>query len=161
MPAAESPARVPPACQRCKLRKVRCDRAAPKCGGCTKASKTCLIVDPVTSIQYSRDEISQLEQREKELRQRASCAPPVQAAAGDGAVVDGPTPSTASPSDSNAFVGDASGHNLLRFILSDSRWRSCEPQLLRQLAERPQVPELAVKPNQQPLVDEALGLLDT
>ncbi|KAK7225242.1 hypothetical protein V2G26_013245 [Clonostachys chloroleuca] len=161
MPAAESPARVPPACQRCKLRKVRCDRAAPKCGGCSKAAKTCIIVDPVTSIQYSRDEISQLEQREKELRQRASGAPPVQAAAGDRAVVDGPTPSTASPSDSSAFVGDASGHNLLRFILSDSRWRSCEPQLLRQLAERPQVPELAVKPNKQPLVDEALGLLDT
>lgn len=56
-----------PACQRCRLRKIRCDHAAPKCAGCTKASVACIIVDPFTQKQYTREYIHELEQKEKRL----------------------------------------------------------------------------------------------
>jgi len=56
-----------PACQRCRLRKIRCDHAAPKCSGCTKASAACIIIDPFTQKQYTRDYIDELERKEKEL----------------------------------------------------------------------------------------------
>jgi len=56
-----------PACQRCRLRKIKCDHAAPKCSGCTKASAACIIIDPFTQKQYTRDYIGELEQKEKEL----------------------------------------------------------------------------------------------
>lgn len=59
-----------PACQKCKLRKVRCDRRAPKCGNCTKGNIACIIVDQVTGEQYARDFIRQLEERERHLRNR-------------------------------------------------------------------------------------------
>lgn len=59
-----------PACQKCKLRKVRCDRRAPKCGNCVKGNVACIIIDPVTGERYARDFIRQLEETEKQLRQR-------------------------------------------------------------------------------------------
>jgi hypothetical protein len=165
-----------PACQRCRLRKVKCDRRPPKCSHCVKAKATCIIVDPITALQYSRDEIRQLEDLERQLSERlngaSSNTPEGPRRPSDVLVapmdvstvtVDGSAnaPSSASPSGSSAFVGDASGHSLLRVILSDHRWRSCEPQLLRQLAERPCVPEMAIRPNRQPSIEEASLLLDT
>ena len=57
-----------PACQKCKVRKVKCDRAGPKCGNCTKGSVACIIIDPVTGQQYARGYISQLEEQEAELK---------------------------------------------------------------------------------------------
>lgn len=59
-----------PACQKCKFRKVRCDRAAPKCSHCTKGNIACIILDPVTGEQYARDFIRQLEAKERELKRR-------------------------------------------------------------------------------------------
>lgn len=56
-----------PACQRCRLRKIRCDHAAPKCAGCSKASAACIIIDPITQKQYTREYIHELEQKEQQL----------------------------------------------------------------------------------------------
>jgi hypothetical protein len=60
-----------PACQRCRMRKIRCDHAAPKCSGCTKATAACIIIDPFTQKQYTRDYIHELERKEKELLGKA------------------------------------------------------------------------------------------
>lgn len=60
-----------PACQRCRMRKIRCDHAAPKCSGCAKASSACIIIDPFTQKQYTRDYIHELERKEKELLGKA------------------------------------------------------------------------------------------
>jgi hypothetical protein len=57
-----------PACSKCRTRKVRCDRQAPKCGNCTKGNVACIIVDPVTGEQYARDFVYQLEQEEARLK---------------------------------------------------------------------------------------------
>lgn len=144
-----------PACQRCRTRKIKCDRGAPKCSRCAKAKATCLVVDPVTAETYSRDFISRLEERERELRAaiEASATPNLTG------THDSHT-SPASVSRANAFVGDGSGLGLMRAIFSDQRWQSYEPQLLEQLAERPQIPELDVIQNQQPSVEEASNLLE-
>jgi hypothetical protein len=60
-----------PACQRCRMRKIRCDHAAPKCSGCAKATAACIIIDPFTQKQYTRDYIHELERKEKELLGKA------------------------------------------------------------------------------------------
>lgn len=148
-----------PACQRCRTRKIKCDRAAPKCSRCAKAKATCLVVDPVTSETYSRDFISRLEEKEKELRVavEASATPNLT----EGGVNDNHTDSLTSPNSRvNAFVGDGSGIGLMRSIFSDQRWQAYEPQLLEQLAERPQIPEMDVVQNQQPSLEEASALLE-
>lgn len=56
-----------PACERCRLRKVRCDSRPPKCSHCVRSSTACIIVDPVTNERYTRDGIAHLEQRLREL----------------------------------------------------------------------------------------------
>ena len=57
-----------PACQRCRLRKIRCDHAPPKCSACTKSASACIIVDPTTQKQYTREYIEDLERKEDQLR---------------------------------------------------------------------------------------------
>ncbi|KAI6540156.1 hypothetical protein MCOR10_001023 [Pyricularia oryzae] len=177
-----------PACQRCKLRKIRCDRQAPKCSGCTKSQAACVVVDPITSERYHRSFIHELEERERELQGRISAA--------SGAAIVTPSSETAadaenparpatgsdvgrrrtgtdeqhtpggqvsvsdSPTAHRGFVGDGSGLSFLRFIFQDPRWRSYEPQIMQLLAERPQIPELAISSIPQPPREEATALLD-
>ncbi|KAK8088765.1 hypothetical protein PG997_003726 [Apiospora hydei] len=183
MPEEGSVHALLPACQRCKLRKIKCDRQAPKCSGCTKSKAACIILDPVTSERYPRDFIHRLEVRAQELQAKvaAAAAPttattPISegshtaAGAGDSNTEEpGPvaaaerTPSNQaldSPAASRGFVGDGSGLSFLRFIFQDSRWRVYEPQIMQLLAERPQIPELTISPNTQPTLDEATALLD-
>lgn len=57
-----------PACSKCRVRKVRCDRQAPKCGNCTKGNAACIIIDIATGEQYARDFIQQLEVEEAQLK---------------------------------------------------------------------------------------------
>jgi hypothetical protein len=66
---SEEPQQIP-TCQQCRLRKIRCDHAAPKCGACVKSSSACIIVDPMTKKQYTRDYIHDLECKEKDLKAR-------------------------------------------------------------------------------------------
>ena len=33
------------ACEECRRRKARCDRARPQCGLCTEAGKACIIIE--------------------------------------------------------------------------------------------------------------------
>lgn len=65
-----------PACSKCRVRKVRCDRQAPKCGNCTKGNVACIIVDVVTGEQYARDYIQQLEDEEARLRVQVNARAP-------------------------------------------------------------------------------------
>lgn len=66
-----------PACQRCRLRKVRCDRSAPKCANCTKSNVACIIVDPETGEKYARDYLRRLQEEEAALKaQLGDCTIP-------------------------------------------------------------------------------------
>ncbi|KAK8125397.1 fungal specific transcription factor [Apiospora kogelbergensis] len=177
MPEEGSKHALLPACQRCKLRKIKCDRQAPKCSGCTKSKAACIIVDPVTSERYPREFIHRLEVREQELQAKvasvtAATVTPVSEDGNRGEAAeslptaddaDGRTASNQtldSPAASRGFVGDGSGLSFLRFIFQDSRWRVYEPQIMQLLAERPQIPELKISRNPQPTLDEATALLD-
>lgn len=128
MPEEGSKHALLPACQRCKLRKIKCDRQAPKCSSCTKSKATCLVIDPVTSERYPRDFIHRLELREQDLQAKAAAAARATPISESGATggsagrsnTEEPgliataerTPSNQaldSPARSRGFVGDGSG----------------------------------------------------
>ncbi|KAK8049874.1 hypothetical protein PG994_011604 [Apiospora phragmitis] len=131
MPEESSKHALLPACQRCKLRKIKCDRQAPKCSGCTKSKAACIIIDPVTSERYPREFIHRLEVRAQELQAKvaAAAATTVATPTSEGSdtgggfgdsnteepdpiAADERTPSNQaldSPAASRGFVGDGSG----------------------------------------------------
>ncbi|CEF71999.1 hypothetical protein FGSG_00147 [Fusarium graminearum PH-1] len=60
------------ACERCRSRKVKCGAEFPICKGCLKANTPCIIADPSTQRPYTREEVFALEQRLKDLQERAA-----------------------------------------------------------------------------------------
>jgi hypothetical protein len=105
-----------PACQRCRLRKIRCDHAAPKCSGCSKACAACIIIDPITHKQYTREYIHELERKERSLseqirksteRQEPGTVRSVPGALDDTTPRD--APSTESTTTFGGYVGEGSG----------------------------------------------------
>jgi hypothetical protein len=146
-----------PACQKCKLRKVRCDRQAPKCTNCTKGEVACIIVDPESGEHYSRGFIAQLEQEEISLNERLD---------GFRRVATSPTThSVSTPTSDDAerrsyYVGDGSGLGFLDSILSDARWQQHRTHILNQLAARPRMHRQHLTPNSLPPPHEAKQLLD-
>lgn len=171
-----------PACQKCKVRKVKCDRLGPKCGNCTKGNVACIIVDPVTGQQYARGYISQLEEQEAELKAKvgerfSEPGEPRDAATLRTTDTDEPETSPADPSTghtgplqgpptggSNAshsgFVGDGSGLGFLHSILSESKWQHHRSRILTQLATRPKIQKLHLTPNALPALPEAEQLIE-
>jgi hypothetical protein len=159
-----------PACQKCKLRKIKCDRQAPKCSNCTKGNVSCIIVDPLTSEQYARDYIRRLEEKEQSLKQRlgdsnnrAEDTPAfTERSDGLGRTPTGPAgaATAASTGSHGGFVGDGSGLGFLQNILSDVKWQHHRAHILRQLANRPQVVKYRPEPNVLPPPEEAQRLLD-
>jgi hypothetical protein len=102
-----------PACSKCRVRKVRCDRQAPKCGNCTKGNVACIIVDVITGEQYARDYIQQLENEEARLKAQAGYRT---SSNGSGPQHTGPADSTPrgpptaeTIASHSGFVGDGSG----------------------------------------------------
>jgi hypothetical protein len=156
-----------PACQKCKLRKIKCDRQAPKCSNCSKANVSCIIVDPLTGEQYARDYIRLLEEKELHLKQRlgesndrAEDTPAfTERSDGVGRTPTGPA-TAASTGSHGGFVGDGSGLGFLQNILSDVKWQHHRAHILRQLANRPQVVKYRPEPNALPPPEEAQRLLD-
>jgi hypothetical protein len=168
-----------PACQKCKLRKIRCDRAAPKCGNCTSHHVTCLIVDPETGQQYARDYVQNLEQEARNLREQLDArgftglnvvdgtSPSIAAAHSTSTPRDHPSlgTTTATPSQHRQpshshFVGDGSGLGFLQSILSDAKWQQHRARILNQLAARPRLQRQRPTPNQLPALPEAELLLE-
>ncbi|KAH8726122.1 fungal-specific transcription factor domain-containing protein [Phaeosphaeriaceae sp. PMI808] len=148
--------RVLPACQKCRTRKVRCDRGSPKCGSCTRSNVVCVIVDPVTGAQYARDYIRQLEEQEVRLKQALEEGTPngQEATPGRG-------PPTGGTIDSHGgFVGDSSGLGFLHSILSEAKWQQHRAGILSQLAARPQMLAPHLVPNELPRLQEAERLLE-
>ncbi|KAI4929752.1 hypothetical protein J4E86_011694 [Alternaria arbusti] len=135
-----------PACQKCKLRKVKCDRQAPKCTNCRKGNAACIIVDAITGEQYARDYIRQLEEKELNLQRRlgdrdeTGVATPASTERSDVANRTPTGPETVTSSDTQSgFVGDGSGLGFLQNILSDTKWQHHRAQILEQLAKRPRI----------------------
>lgn len=60
------------ACQRCRLRKIRCDRRLPRCTSCERAKCACLTTDPTSGKTMPRSYIIHLESRVKELEKELS-----------------------------------------------------------------------------------------
>lgn len=104
-----------PSCQRCKLRKIRCDHAPPKCAACTKASSACIIIDPITQKQYTREYIHDLERKERYLSEKVRRrAVPRSASAANGLNEHENTsprdaPSAESTTTFGGYVGESSG----------------------------------------------------
>jgi hypothetical protein len=88
-----------PACERCRLKKVKCDSLPPKCSTCVKSDTACIIVDPLTSERYTRDGIAQLERKLKDL-EAVSRTPATPSS------VKSPTVIARSGSTTTHFVGD-------------------------------------------------------
>lgn len=148
-----------PACQKCKLRKVKCDRLAPKCGSCTKGNVACIVIDQTTGEQYARDYVRVLEEQEARLRKQVEDG---------GGVVDeidvesmpmGP-PTGGSAASHGGFVGDGSGLGFLHKILSEATWQRHRSRILSQLAVRPRISPHHITPNAIPPLQEAEKLLD-
>lgn len=58
------------ACQRCRLKKVKCDHNFPKCTRCAKAGLACVGMDPATGREVPRSYVFHLEERVAQLEQR-------------------------------------------------------------------------------------------
>lgn len=56
-------------CQRCRIKKVKCDRLLPLCLKCAKAGAECISIDAVTGQELPRSYIFHLEQKEQRLEQ--------------------------------------------------------------------------------------------
>lgn len=55
------------ACQRCRLRKTRCDQKFPSCTSCLKANTECVGIDAATGREIPRSYVSHLEDRVAQL----------------------------------------------------------------------------------------------
>ena len=55
------------ACNRCRLRKNRCDQELPSCASCAKAGVACVGYDPITKKQIPRSYVFYLETRVEQL----------------------------------------------------------------------------------------------
>ncbi|KAK3379941.1 fungal-specific transcription factor domain-containing protein, partial [Lasiosphaeria ovina] len=55
------------ACNRCRLRKNRCDQKLPSCASCEKANVNCVGYDPITKKEIPRSYIFYLEKRVEQL----------------------------------------------------------------------------------------------
>ncbi|KAH7346925.1 hypothetical protein BKA66DRAFT_542872, partial [Pyrenochaeta sp. MPI-SDFR-AT-0127] len=153
-----------PACSKCRIRKVRCDRRAPKCSNCTKGSVACIMVDSVTGKQYTRDYIRQLESQEARLRERQherALHNRTTTSGFDSAEHTPQGPLTGETSTSHGgFVGDGSGLGFLHHILSEAKWQRHRTRILEQLADRPQMARNPISPNDLPSLHEAEEFLE-
>ncbi|KAG6034775.1 hypothetical protein E4U41_006380 [Claviceps citrina] len=57
------------ACNRCRLRKNRCDQKLPSCASCAKAGVACVGYDPITKKEIPRSYVFYLETRVEQLEQ--------------------------------------------------------------------------------------------
>ncbi|KAJ5020290.1 hypothetical protein J3E73DRAFT_435618 [Bipolaris maydis] len=136
-----------PACQKCKLRKVRCDRQAPKCTSCTKGNVACIVVNPATGEQYARDY-----QTARGSRGRGEGKIRRKTAARSETSHDTIEAAQATP----AGLPTGGSHA----ILSEAKWQRHRTRILDQLATRPGIQQLHLSPNPLPAVQEAEQLLE-
>jgi hypothetical protein len=153
------------ACQQCKLRKVRCDKRAPKCSNCTRGAVACIIIDAATGEQYARDYIRQLEEEEVKLKEQLELNSteglPAPTPSSDNAESTQRNPiAKSSMAGQSQFVGDGSGLGFLHNILSDPKWERHRVRIFSQLAARPRMQRQHLTPNLLPPLGEAEQLLE-
>lgn len=149
-----------PACQKCKIRKVRCDRQAPKCGNCTKGNAACVVVDPVTGEQYARDYIRALEEQEARLKEQVGDRSNGEEGEEEAERTPKGPPTGGSTGSHGGYVGDGSGLGFLHSILSEAKWQQHRARILSQLAARPRIVKQHITPNPLPPLQEAESLLE-
>lgn len=52
-----------PTCQRCKLKKIKCDENSPQCSNCQRTGGDCTVYDPILKREVSRVHTLELEER--------------------------------------------------------------------------------------------------
>lgn len=62
--------RIPIACERCRIKKNKCDGAIPVCSQCQRVGAECIVVDRLTHRPLPRDHVDSLERENEELRRR-------------------------------------------------------------------------------------------
>jgi len=58
-------------CQRCRLKKIKCDEGMPRCRGCERNNLPCMQIDPTTGREMPRGYVQHLEEELLEWKQRA------------------------------------------------------------------------------------------
>ncbi|KAH0175247.1 gluconolactonase, partial [Aureobasidium melanogenum] len=132
-------------------RSNECNKSVPKCSACVASQTECVFEDQTSAQVYSREEIADLEQRERDLR----------------AVLDEQNAPTYHSSSSPAtgrhrgkrYVGDEVGLNLFQFMFSSSAWKSSRQRLLQCLAYKPKIAEPLATQHRLPSLDMATQLL--
>ncbi|KAH0379823.1 gluconolactonase, partial [Aureobasidium melanogenum] len=128
-----------------------CNKSVPKCSACVASQTECVFEDQTSAQVYSREEIADLEQRERDLR----------------AVLEEQNAPTYHSSSSPAtgrhrgkrYVGDEVGLNLFQFMFSSSAWKSSRQRLLQCLAYKPKIAEPLATQHRLPSLDMATQLL--
>ena len=140
-----------PACERCRIRKTRCDRAAPKCTSCHKGNSACVILDPTSNEKVSRAAIHELEVRLKDLESKH-------------AVQTRRSATATSPSDhrrqQSLYVGDGSGLNLFSEVSRNAEGHTDRVQLLRHLDVPSPSAQRQANIHPLPPYDQAIKLID-
>lgn len=62
--------RISTACERCRVKKNKCDGASPVCSECRRAGTECIVVDRLTHRPLPRGHVDALERENQELRRR-------------------------------------------------------------------------------------------
>lgn len=58
-------------CQRCRLKKIKCDEGIPRCRGCERNNLPCMQIDPSTGHEMPRGYVQHLEEELLEWKRRA------------------------------------------------------------------------------------------
>lgn len=69
------PVRTTAVCQRCRLKKIKCDEGLPRCRGCERNDLPCMQIDPTTGREIPRGYVQRLEEELQEWKRKAQLAP--------------------------------------------------------------------------------------
>lgn len=143
------------ACKRCRGRKIKCDKKAPKCSACEKGGSDCVFIEPVTLAEYTRETIAELEAREaglqKSLQNVLSQHSYLTSADAE------ESPNTAK----NDYVGEGSGVKFLETVLQNPRWSGLRARLVGDLSDKAQIKEPATVPAPFPSHSLAARCIET
>ncbi|KAK5056527.1 hypothetical protein LTR84_012058 [Exophiala bonariae] len=138
-----------PACERCRIRKVKCDTYAPKCTGCMRGNAACIIVDPLTNERYTRDGLVQMEQKLRLLEANAVATSPDKVTSDKGI----------QKGTKIHFVGDGSGLNFFERLSTTARTRLPSLNESPSAVHHPSYNSSAVTPQILPNLDTATLLI--
>jgi hypothetical protein len=116
------------ACERCRIRKTKCDQKFPACGECTKKGVECVGIDPATKRRIPRSYVAHLEDRvaalELELQKLGRPVHPTLTDGGVGAEIvrsiglasQKSTPLPSKDTNTEGYLGESAGLTFARMM---------------------------------------------